>query len=822
MSTQQNLEIKELLFIQTKCVAVTIKGTAVHPLFSGVEYYDKESELLLACDDSCETCIYGDYELQYEQNLGRAYISEYSICPMFFEQQQYEILIEPEKGHTVEFWHENYNIRKKVTPVGHKSYIWSGMINFGNEIGLSDLVILVDGKPYLKITIEVFPSKITYKEDYKAIVADVTAEVYNLTFDFLKKTYSLFHPSMYKQSSSVEFFEIIKRIFKEFMIAIDMIFSQPHHILKTEREIMPGHKIKRIDNRTMKWIEKHPGQAKMHNNEIYVSKALTVRKYVTFDTRENRLTKYILLSTVKRLENFKTQYLKLGRDIDEEVLREINGMIHKIKSKYMSGFMKEISAQPNNCGMSLVFGMSPGYKDLYRCYLLLQHGLSVTGNLFHVSVKDLAVLYEYWCFIKLNRLMKEKYQLISQDIIKVKGNGLFVSLLKGQRSQVRYLNPETGEMITLSYNPKEIHVPTVAQRPDNVLRLEKKGSEIDYEYIFDAKYRINGALEGSTYQLNYGTPGPQEDDINTMHRYRDAIVYQNNASPYERTMFGAYVLFPYHNEKEYENHHFYKSIDRVNIGGLPFLPSATELVSKILDELISDSPASAFERTTLPIGIEKKLRKVDWKKRDVLIGTFRSRSQFEICLKNNFYYIPATRISNNELPIHYVAMFQTPRIFTNEAGIYFYGEVLRTALVKRETIKEVPMTHGNPDDLYYRFIVREWIPLQKSILPKESAFVHQFTNLFLLKHAEYVQELLLRSEEEFRFYYELKRRTNEAIMSEDDAVAGFEMNGYKVLFQSGQIHLIYEGQIVDQCSIQEFSRKPNATFRRFQNQTLLH
>ena len=74
--------------------------------------------------------------------------------------------------------------------------------------------------------------------------------------------------------------------------------------------------------------------------------------------------------------------------------------------------------------------------------------------------------------------------------------------------------------------------------------------------------------------MNYHQPGPKEDDINTM-RYRDAIVYQNGVSPYERTMFSAYVLFPYHNEEEFRHHRFYKSIDQVNIGGLPFLPSAT-------------------------------------------------------------------------------------------------------------------------------------------------------------------------------------------------------------------------------------------------------
>lgn len=84
-----------------------------------------------------------------------------------------------------------------------------------------------------------------------------------------------------------------------------------------------------------------------------------------------------------------------------------------------------------------------------------------------------------------------------------------------------------------------------------------------------------------------------------MHRYRDAIVYHNGADPYERTMFGAYVLFPYANKEEYRNHKFFESIEKVNIGGLPFLPSETSMVQDMLDALIADSPDSAFERATL-------------------------------------------------------------------------------------------------------------------------------------------------------------------------------------------------------------------------------
>ena len=112
------------------------------------------------------------------------------------------------------------------------------------------------------------------------------------------------------------------------------------------------------------------------------------------------------------------------------------------------------------------------------------------------------------------------------------------------------------------------------------------------------------------------------DDINTMHRYRDSIVYENPESrfTFEKTMFGAYILFPYADEEEYKNHRFYRSIESVNIGGLPFLPSATSLVTDLLEQLVSDSPDSAFERASLPAGIEERLKTVDWDKRDVLIG----------------------------------------------------------------------------------------------------------------------------------------------------------------------------------------------------------
>lgn len=65
--------------------------------------------------------------------------------------------------------------------------------------------------------------------------------------------------------------------------------------------------------------------------------------------------------------------------------------------------------------------------------------------IFTLSMKELPLLYEYWCFIKINSLFKKKYKLISTDILKLNKDGVYVTLKKGKEASFKYLNPKTGE-----------------------------------------------------------------------------------------------------------------------------------------------------------------------------------------------------------------------------------------------------------------------------------------------------------------------------------------------------------------------------------------
>ena len=151
-------------------------------------------------------------------------------------------------------------------------------------------------------------------------------------------------------------------------------------------------------------------------------------------------------STVKQIQDFKKRYCATSELVDTEVVKKADTMISAIKRSIATSFLEEVSDYKASQSMSLVFEMAPGYRELYKYYLMLKRGLSVNGDVFKVSMKDTAQLYEYWCFIKLVSIMKKQdYRLFTDDVIKVDKTGVTVTLVKGRASEVKFINPRTGE-----------------------------------------------------------------------------------------------------------------------------------------------------------------------------------------------------------------------------------------------------------------------------------------------------------------------------------------------------------------------------------------
>lgn len=803
----------ELICIETQNVIFVLKG----------ENYGQS-------DDAEFKAVYDEDHIPSDniQYIKGLYLKEYS---------DYEIIIQSKNkdNKNIEFYHDNINIRNKVTKITSKSQDLSGIINFKGDIGYTDLIVKVNNKEELKITLEVYPSKISYKEDYKAILNDVNEEIYNLAYGFLSRTYMSTQIINKKNNDDSEFYSILTYVFHKLINSIDIILSNPNHMLQKEESIVKYHKVRNVSNESIKYLEKRPYLLKKVNNSYVPEKALVVKKIVSEDTKENRFTKFMLIKIIKKIDAFIIKYDKNKKDEnaaeryknnkDTDVIEKLRKYKKEISKRLNTSFLSRVSPQYNEANLSLVFSMGSGYKDLYKYYLMLQKGLSINSNIFTLSMKELSVLYEYWCFIKINSLLKKKYKLISTDVLKLNKDGVYVTLKKGKEASFKYLNPKTNEEFIVYYNAGR-DSKTVSQKPDNILSICKDGNLKAYEFIFDAKYKIDTS---SKYKEKYNTPGPKEEDINTMHRYRDAIIYDykkdklfnkkssklENSKNINNCIFGAFVLFPYDNEEEFKNHRFYKSIEEVNVGAFPFLPSTTGLMENFLDELLCESSYSTYERSIDKIGKEEYLKDEYFKQRNVLVGTFKNKEQYHININNKFYHMPKKSVNLVKNNIKYIALYKSKNIFGEDAGITCYGKVKEINVVQRKEITEIAKAS---DELYCRFEIEEWIELPHKIISNGFSLRRSmYTTFYLLNNADTLEELCIKNKEELRLWMELKRFAKEDVVAKVNKEAGnieaFDIDGINVIVTDTAVKSV-KGNMVVEVSKDEFRRKTVRSLRR--------
>ncbi|MDQ0919169.1 restriction endonuclease-like protein [Paenibacillus sp. V4I5] len=763
----------ELLRIETNLFNLYIQGKPFHPTVETLNLHRNVDEEWVDAHFHAaplvDSLVIDSISVFSHEHRAMTSWSSGDVCmPTFYETQAYELVIEKKEDVPLTFHHDNIHVRQAIKPLG--KMILSGILNFQNEVGLSELEIRLNGEAIFRLQLEIFPSKIDYKNDYQMILNDVNEQIYNLSFDFLRKTYNLTGLKETNHQSLTEYFTILQHVFTQLVQAVERIKLSPHSKLQSENRLVDAARVKRAGKENIAFLAKRPhllakdplnGVIEVKGQRFTPTHLLETRRHVHYDTAENRFVKWVLVRIAQKLKDVKTRLAQKSRVEDPNLTKKLNLMQSQVQRLLQHDFLDV--GEMRQLSISLVLQMASGYREVYRYYLMLLKGLSIQNDLFRLSMKDLAQLYEYWCFLKIHHLLSKKYELLKQDIIKINRSGLFVTLDKSQQAKMVYKNPPNGEIFTLFYNalPKGDRSPTLSQRPDNVLTLKKNDAAAEYKYIFDAKYRINPAYEGTPYFERYRMPGPEEDDINTMHRYRDAIVYsEGQGKEYERSMFGAYVLFPYHDEERFQQHKFYKSVELINIGAFPFLPNSTSLMEKFLDEIIMDSPEKAYERTTRPRGTKEYYgNKLSGK--NVLVGALSKKPQLDAALEYGFYHTPLRNITDHKVltRLEYVALYQSIRLFgADDAGISWYGKVREWKVIPRSAITAVPSSRGATDELYVVFEVDEWVKRENAIIPAGHGIYRiLYTTDYMMRRAKEVSELRLETEEELQEWREKRR-----------------------------------------------------------------
>lgn len=521
---------------------------------------------------------------------------------VFFDNAEYPIWVEfgshvknARFGSMLQSDNENFSFRKGIL---------AGFINYGNDIGKSEILIdynVGSELRHFRFGFDVLSTKLNYHEHWRKIIEDIESEYRMLSLDYMRRTFHGFSPDTNGETPDLVWWSIFAGEQRKFIKAVKGIIERPRHRLHGIETYLRADKLTIVPVNIENELAEHRREpAHLYRVEQQVQ---------SNDTQENRFLKHALEQITAKYELLKER-IETIRGIGDPMRDEMKEMLQTLKHLQRNPFFRTVGRFKGLNQESLVLQKATGYSQVYRTWNLLRRAYSLNDGIYRLQTKDIATLYEIWCFIEVSHIVKE---LLGGEVDidhrnRMEMNVLFTwELGKGEHSRILF-RKDGVELAELVYNPKHTEmendsismenmvVRTVAQKPDIVLQLTKQDLQKDMKmtYLFDAKYRIEGKVNG--------VDTPPDDAINQMHRYRDAIYYQEHSSnELKKEVIGGYILFPGDGQKaDVEVAKFYKSIEEVNIGAFPLRPKDVEnreLLVRFIESLIGRASTEILEES---------------------------------------------------------------------------------------------------------------------------------------------------------------------------------------------------------------------------------
>lgn len=591
--------------------------TSTYSWSDGVEYVERQDE-----DGNKQVINYGE-----------------TAPAIFFDNAEYPIWVEfgshvknARFGSILQSDNENFSFRKGIL---------AGFINYGNDIGKSEILIdynVGSELRHFRFGFDVLSTKLNYHEHWRKIIEDIESEYRMLSLDYMKRTFHGFSPDTHGETPDIIWWSVFAGEQKKFINAVKSIIERPRHRLQGIETFVRADKLTRIPIAIENELAEHrKEQAHLYRVEQQVQ---------SNDTQENRFLKHALGQIASKYESLKKRIESI-KGASDPFKGEMEEMLDTLKHLQRNPFFRTVGRFKGMNQESLVLQKATGYNQVYRTWNLLRRAYSLNDGIYRLQSKDIATLYEIWCFIEVSHIVKELLGAEADHRNRMEMNGIFTwELGKGEHSRILF-RKDGVELAELVYNPKHNDKEndktgiehtvaiTVAQKPDIVLQLTKddlqKGMKMTY--LFDAKYRIEGRVNGVDV--------PPEDAINQMHRYRDAIYYKEYSSEeLKKEVIGGYILFPGDGQKaDVEVSKFYRSIGEVNIGAFPLRPKDAknrDLLVKFIESLIGKTASDLLDNSIPQKGLSYS-HSIDSDERILVLVGFYEEGQTEWVFKKESY-----------------------------------------------------------------------------------------------------------------------------------------------------------------------------------------
>lgn len=461
---------------------------------------------------------------------------------------------------------------------------------FINYLGKSYIYDGAEDCPSKRAYFEIVPDKIDYEEDYIALTEAIADECAALLLEYSSPSMLDFDHDSERQKDSVleQFIFLRKFCYPDNLLSlIEAIKRNPDRILVEDDEWHPtGDGIPSRKFMTEPFANSR-GWSDAGDGFCLPSMLAVQHKYDSYDTPANRFVKFAL-----------REFLEICSDLIRmapaaELCIEAERVRSSIEDVLGESFFIDVGDMEIMPVNNQVLEKREGYSQIFSAFSMVDMAVKLDWNgkndAYEGESKNTALLYEYWLFFILNRILSS-----IPDCRSLNGNeigfrpfilekdGLTVSLKQGIVSMRGFILNSRGLRINLYYNrtfpstdfSTSLYWGSYSRpfRPDYTVALFSSDYETEKDamleggvsYIhFDAKYRLTdlsgfidnydkNKISGNTIE-SIETEIPEkiteeisEEDgesvVNTyrrgdllkMHTYNDAI----------RRTIGSYVLYP--------------------------------------------------------------------------------------------------------------------------------------------------------------------------------------------------------------------------------------------------------------------------------------
>lgn len=493
-------------------------------------------------------------------------------APLLWETRALEVVWEHDgTGPPLTLHHPAPALRGALRDASGRGRVLAGTLDLDGHVGFLDLDLRRGGVPVVRLRLEVFPSKLSFRRDFEKMLEELGGHRVPQILSLLPPTSLARRLEKRSGLTLPERYQVFDAFFEPIDQALRHIARQPHTELAAVTVPRAVDRLRRPDAGTRRAASRAAGPQARVGSRALPARLPDGHRETTFDTPANRFIARALRSLSGLLSVVRAQR-KPPWD-DPELRTRVDERQRMLRRWLDRDFLRDVPDRVE--APDLVVQRAPGYRDVLKWYRRTLLAFSVLAGDVRMGLSDLWYLYQLWCAV---RVEQEATRLLGV------GRGSLVPPTTHRPSLNGRVEFADGTVLTAQHRAST-DIGGAVHQPDLLLELRRpaprRAGETGFQLVLDAKYRLSWSGD---------QPRPPQDALNAIHRYRDAVLAQG-PNRVERKVYGGVILFPHPDEEAYARSKgsAWHDFDRMGVGAVPLVPGQGRLLREWLAGLLHAS-----------------------------------------------------------------------------------------------------------------------------------------------------------------------------------------------------------------------------------------